>query len=236
MDNIIRFNGITLGDIISGETINNNSFDIDEFIESYDEMDINEAKNQILQDLPQSQIALLESNKKMNNDYNKNYQIYNEDMFYEIEDDKIRKYFYDLKSWPSITNILCWSCCRKHKYKPKFIPINKVKKIFKNDKYIPDGEHDVYEVYGSFCSFYCALWYLNKIIDDRITNLSSKNVITAIIYKLFAIFHPEKVKNRKIIKIPYDICRNDMIQFGGELSYDEYDEYIKKLEFRIAYY
>ena len=243
MDFLIKFPKITLGNITTSVDVSNivdrnldndDDFSIEDIIGN-SSIDIEESKQQIFSDLSEHRKAI-EKTKQYNDDNNEYYNNYNNPMYNEVNyfNDKIRKYFYNVQSWKSHTNILCWSCNRRHRSRPKFIPIGKIKLVFKSDEFIPDGEHDVYEVYGNFCSIYCALYYLYNINDIHFQSLD-KNNIARMIYELFNIFHPEKVKNRKIIYIPYDIDKTKMIQYGGDKSYEEFEEDLRKLDNHVIY-
>ena len=55
-----------------------------------------------------------------------------------------------MKEWPQQTDVYCWHCC--HSFDTVPLPIPKTKSIYE--------AHNIYHVYGVFCSCNCAVAYL----------------------------------------------------------------------------
>ena len=67
--------------------------------------------------------------------------------------------FTSFGSWPKQTNIKCWWC--RHKFETVPVPLVKDK----------NKENNIYNVYGCFCSFNCALGYLFDSKDSYLGNI-----------------------------------------------------------------
>ena len=145
MDFIIKFPKITLGNITTSVDVSNivdnntnnddDEFDIEDLINN-NSFDIEESKQQILSDMSEHRknIEKTKQYNSENNEYYNNYNSYDNYVSNEMNyfNDKIRKYFYNISTWKSQTNILCWSCNRRHRSRPKFVPLGKIKLVFKD--------------------------------------------------------------------------------------------------------
>lgn len=141
--------------------------------------------------------------KTMNNS-----TIISDDIIIDELYDSFRHKFTGINNW-DFTNICCYNCSLSFKEKPVFIP----KKI--------NSETNI-EVLGNFCSFSCAIRYINTYYsnDDSVRC----NYINSLKY-LYSRFHDGK----RISYIPEALPKEVMKKYGGDLTEKEYREEIKKL-------
>ena len=99
--------------------------------------------------------------------------------------------------WVDATNIRCWWCCYEFDNKPISIPIS-----FKND---------VFNVYGCFCNFKCALAYNFNTDGNR------KWERISLIHLLY-----KKMYNKKEVELEYAPPREFLKIFGGHMDIDEF--------------
>ena len=71
--------------------------------------------------------------------------------------DEIPKKFISVDTWPTHTNLLCWSCGQKPLSYPKFIPLHP--EIDKNGR-------DICDVIGNFCEWNCAARYIQEVMPE----------------------------------------------------------------------
>lgn len=71
--------------------------------------------------------------------------------------DEIPKKFVSVDTWPTHTNLLCWSCSQKFTSYPKFIPLHP--EIDKNGR-------DICDIIGNFCEWNCAARYIQEVMPE----------------------------------------------------------------------
>lgn len=129
-----------------------------------------------------------------------------------IEFNKIPQYFRDVGTWPSCTNIRCWSCHQYFDTIPIFIP----------SKVDCDSDGNKrYKVLGNFCSFTCAMLYLD--INFRGSDLQWE--YNKMLYHIYKVFNGVSIDY-----IPCSPPPQDMIQYGGNLTSTEYIHKIRSLK------
>lgn len=131
--------------------------------------------------------------------------------YVQIEDsyDKIPTRFYNIAKWISSTNIRCWNCARKFHSVPMFIP----------SRILYDEEGFEYmDVIGNFCTINCAYTYSLKSYkeSDAVDCHARLLLLYEMIYK------------QRILKIPQSPHKEEMLEFGGELTSEEYEKEIAK--------
>ncbi len=122
--------------------------------------------------------------------------------------DTISSNFTDLKSWKLSTNILCWYCDGQFDTIPIFCPEYK----YEN----PPGNISL-KVLGNFCTFSCAAKY-NSIYASSGEERWRRDKLLIELYKIFY--------NEDISRIPLAPRRTDMIQWGGFLTREQYEDTI----------
>ena len=154
---------------------------------------------------------------KLLNDNNSSSKIY----------DKIPMIFTNLDSWPKTINLLCWNCKRTIKGRPWFEPqsidpictknvgeILTSKQLIRN--YIYNNNYYI-NVKGCFCSPNCVMRYIHtysKNLADRINKIS----MLLMVYEIFV--------NVKVRDIPLAPMVTDLIQYGGTLTEQDYQNII----------
>ncbi|MEM3062320.1 MAG: hypothetical protein QW303_02055 [Nitrososphaerota archaeon] len=122
----------------------------------------------------------------------------------EEQFDSIPAFYTTYESWIKSTNLLCWSCSNKFDGMPWFIPIGLMKqKITKNDKVV---EVIARQVYGNFCTPFCACRYINRIEDSRIRKWECKNMLI----KLY-----NEITGNNVPDIPEAEDKTIMMQYCG---------------------
>lgn len=128
----------------------------------------------------------------------------------EIEEnlyDSIPEKFTTLNEWKKQTNLLCWACDAKFSNIPVFIP----------EYLIETSKNITMKVLGNFCGFSCASQY-NSIY----TSGQCKWERDVLLRKLYRLFYNEEIK-----VIPCSPSKTDMIQYGGFLTREQYDDAIE---------
>ena len=118
--------------------------------------------------------------------YNKKYKRY----------DRIPSVYVDSKSWIKKTNLHCWNCSLSFSSEPAFVPNGSYKKVIGGEEKI------VIIVYGNFCSFNCAINYLDQTKD--------KNIVDAGVSKMLIY----KITGSKDVIAPYP-SYNKLCQYCG---------------------
>jgi hypothetical protein len=122
--------------------------------------------------------------------------------------DKIPLKFYNVALWPKSTNLKCWNCTRKFNTMPLFIP----SRILSDDL----GE-EYFDVKGNFCTINCAYSYAHIFKESDSVDVHSRLLL---LY--------EKMFNTRIIKIPLSPNKEELIEYGGLLTGEEYEKEIVK--------
>lgn len=123
--------------------------------------------------------------------------------------DKIPTTFTNMESWARSTNIRCWHCTLKFRSTPWFIitGINS------------SSEGKIMDIKGNFCSCGCLMGYVKKNYCKREHFDIYHNV-----YSLYKIMNGKSINHIK--SSPEMYC---LKMYGGELSIDEYQQEIKKI-------
>lgn len=129
---------------------------------------------------------------------------------------KLPSIFYDIKSWPEKTDLLCWNCHLNFDSIPVFIP----KVIEPNIKYQDNNKLSI-TVHGVFCSFGCIYKFINTR-NYTIIELSEMKTKINFLYKLFN-------NNNKIPNFSFYPDYYDMVQYGGTMTEAEFKEKKKKI-------
>lgn len=113
------------------------------------------------------------------------------------------------KQWPIKTSYLCFWCCHKFDNRPHFIP----------KKY----EKDIFHVYGNFCSFNCALAFINAQKKQHSMDAELLHFLYRKIYN----------SNIEIKPAP---PKEILIDFGGNVTIEEFrSNFNNNLEYDIIY-
>jgi hypothetical protein len=143
-------------------------------------------------------------NKEINNiNESKKYNIVLNNKLLKVDVDKLNNSNMIKHQNENIMNkcIKCWWCCYNFNNEPIYIP----------NKY----ENNVFEVYGNFCSFPCALSY-NYNDPDLDKSMRNEVLIYTFYNKLY------NNDNKEVDKINYAPPKELLIDFGGKLSIEEY--------------
>ena len=136
--------------------------------------------------------------------------ILSENVQYNKTYDQLPGLFTSLSSWPTSTNIHCWTCEFTFSSRPIFIPLQ-IKKH-------SDKSWEIH-THGTFCTFSCAARHIVDYLDQSFfTNL----------FNLYYIFNKDIIKY--IYASPRKYCTK---KYGGYMTENEYAEEIKKLELEI---
>lgn len=115
------------------------------------------------------------------------------------------QYCNQTREWPKATNYHCFWCCHSFKTIPCFIPIS-----LKNN---------IYQVFGNFCSFNCALSF-NYNSND--INFGERNaMIQDLYYKIYGFEAPQ---------LTYAPSKEVLEMFGGSISIEDYRESFKSID------
>jgi hypothetical protein len=120
-----------------------------------------------------------------------------------MEFDKIPSVFTTLNTWVKKINIQCWLCDLNFDTSPVFIP-----RLIE-----PSGCGYTIGTEGCFCTFSCAMAYIN-IHYPKIYDNVRKHDMLKFLYKIF-----HDAKAREILSSPN---RHEMVHYGGPLSINEY--------------
>ena len=125
---------------------------------------------------------------------------------------KIPLIFNGLDTWIKNTNLNCWYCDLTFDSVPIFIP-----------KIIEPSNSTEYNIstLGCFCSFSCAMVYINTHFSKICDNIHMKNMLLF----LYKIFNKKKIK--EIILSP---SKYQMKQYGGNLEQIQYKNNLLKIK------
>ena len=161
-------------------------------------------------------------------DYKKIEQIFQENIINEInmkqsriKYDKIPATFTGLDTWLSHTNLNCWHCTNKIKFIPKFVPKNIEPRAGDYEKKTKKKCYNI-SVEGCFCSFNCAQAYIDLAYSKNVYEYINLCNMLLFLYTIFT--------GKKITFIKPSPNKNRMVQFGGQLSPDEYEKEIDCLD------
>lgn len=136
--------------------------------------------------------------------------ILSENVQYNKTYDQLPGLFTSLSSWPTSTNINCWTCEFTFSTRPIFIPLQ-IKKH-------SDKSWEIH-TQGTFCTFSCAARHIIDYLDQS---------LFANLFNLYYIF------NNRTVKYIYASPRRYCIKkYGGYMTENEYAEEIKRLELEI---
>ncbi len=163
---------------------------------------------------------------------------------------KLPQFFDSLETWPTSTNIKCWYCDLKFDTVPIFVPHAVATDIYKAEEDIYDhySESDddsdysddsdkkkspkrhrktvaqikeklhKFSVEGCFHSFECASSYIKMTYHD-VGTMIDKLCLLKMLYQCFF--------KRSIQTIPDAMPKNNMIQYGGDMSITAYRKTFK---------
>jgi hypothetical protein len=116
-----------------------------------------------------------------------------------------------VEDWPTMTNLLCWSCSRGFRTYPKFVALNP-ERIKGRVEYEPKG---------NFCTWNCVVRYIRTELPENMRFDAERN--TSTVSGLF-----ESRQTIRIIPSPSKTC---MKQYCGDCGVTEkqYDEMIQQL-------
>lgn len=125
---------------------------------------------------------------------------------------KIPSIFTGLDTWVKNTNLNCWYCDLTFDSVPVFIP-----------RLIEPCASTEYNIstLGCFCSFSCAMVYINMHFTNICENIHMKNMLLF----LYKIFNKKKIK--EIILSP---SKYQMKQYGGNLEQIQYKNNLIKIK------
>ena len=103
--------------------------------------------------------------------------------------------------WPSSTNLACWSCTLSFQTPPCFIPTH----------YHRTSSGEVFGVEGNFCSFRCALRY----IDENIKKIEKRWDAKELLQILYQKFHENGPPFNEIQPAP---PKTRLTKFGGDMD------------------
>lgn len=121
--------------------------------------------------------------------------------------DRIPNAFTNLNTWQLCTNLLCWYCDASFDTIPIFCPTYKYED--------PPGK-TLMKVLGNFCTFSCAAKY-----NDIYASSDEKWTRTKLLHELYIMFNGESITS-----IPLAPDKIKMIQWGGFLTREQYDDAI----------
>ena len=116
---------------------------------------------------------------------------------------------------PSTTDIYCWHDRHDFTTSPIGIPIEYIprKEIYDPESKTETGIRDYYLTYGIFCSFPCALAYIEEH-EHESTFKNSKSLLYSLYYRLYGMeMNIKKAPSWQFLK-----------HYGGSLSIDEFRE------------
>lgn len=124
--------------------------------------------------------------------------------------DKIPQIFTTVNSWPSATNLCCWSCGFKFNTVPLFIPT-----------YIRETNDGIeIGVKGNMCSFNCVeLW-----IETNVMSREERHKLQNNLCFLFYIF-----TGKRISHIRPSPCKTNLLQYGGSWNEETFLKQIKDI-------
>ncbi len=150
-----------------------------------------------------------------------NMQSNEEDQMTTMEDfisyEKLPLIFSNIESWKKKTNIKCWCCTLSFDSMPIFIPNVIEPVLIKNKKTreLSNKQQFSISVYGNFCSFGCAHFFIensNMNINERTESINKLKLLHKLIYNT-------KIKETGYYPSPYKLE-----QFGGDMTIAEYKE------------
>lgn len=128
-----------------------------------------------------------------------------------VEYDELHKIFRDPVSWPSINNLLCWHCSLPFDSIPVFVP-----KIIE-----PRNNSSIMNCEGNFCSFNCAVSFINLNYPNVNDNIEAKNKLKFLYHTMFG---------RSVKEIPPMPPKYLMRHYGGPMSICQYTELGRSLK------
>jgi len=145
--------------------------------------------------------------------------LFDEQIMDQLEEDSIEintynalpSMFYNMKQWPTKTNLRCFYCDRNFDTIPKFVP-----KTIEPSK---DGYTMATE--GCFCTFNCGASYINLIYPKIHDKLNKKNMLK-LLYKVFT--------GKTTTEIQCSPSKYGMIHYGGDINNQDYGKSISKIE------
>lgn len=123
--------------------------------------------------------------------------------------DKIPPIFYDLDSWPTSNNIMCWSCSKHFTTRPLFVPTHITPS---ND---PSREYGSIGTRGNFCSWNCCADYIYLYFAK---SKREKMEMLKFEHKIFT--------GKSIREIVRARPKTDRKEYGGDMTEKEYDEHL----------
>jgi len=119
-------------------------------------------------------------------------------------------FFTSLETWPTTTNINCWYCSLTFDTIPIFIPTS----------IEMSGSQLIFGREGCFCSFSCAKTYIDIYYSNIRHNVNKYNMLELLFKEIYG------RKPRDIKPAPH---HHTMLQYGGNLSAQEYRDKIHEL-------
>jgi hypothetical protein len=144
--------------------------------------------------------------------------------------DRIPLTFTGLENHPKNTNLACWNCCRTFKGRPWFEPqsIDPVSKgsigsIIPFDLLNKNGTTREYciSIKGNFCGPNCVRRHINTYTRDMSERLN-KIAMLKFVYEIFM--------GQTIADIQPALPHTDMVQYGGNLTVQEYQKKMDELD------
>lgn len=132
------------------------------------------------------------------------------DVVEQTKYNKLPIQFTTLDNHPKNTNLLCWSCNRSFKGPPWFEP----------QSISPMGKAFCISIKGNFCGPHCVRRYIQTYTKDLSERLNKISMLQYV-YELFT-----GKKNTDIQPAP---PHTDMVQYGGDLTIQEYQKIIEQL-------
>lgn len=118
--------------------------------------------------------------------------------------------FYGFETWPTSANIRCYYCDRMFDDVPVFVP-----KTIE-----PSREGYTMATEGCFCTFNCAVSYVDLYYQNINDNLNKKNMLK-LLYKVRY--------GKRVSEIAPAPSKYQMLCYGGELSPTEYGKQLRSV-------
>jgi hypothetical protein len=146
-----------------------------------------------------------------------------------IQDNRINYYnklptiFENINMWPTQTNLLCWYCSLSFDTMPVFIPkiiepTMRSTEINEKNKNTHTCGKFIISVYGVFCTFSCAIEYVNSHYHNLISRIETLNKIKFLHKYMLGEDMPA------FTNYPSPFL---MTQYGGDINQEQYKEMIK---------
>lgn len=129
--------------------------------------------------------------------------------------EKIPSTFENIETWKKRTNVKCWCCTLSFDSVPIFIPkvIEPITIKNKVEREKITKQQFSISVYGTFCSFGCANYFIesrNFSISERVESINKLKL-------LHKLFYNTKIKETAFYPEPYRLE-----QYGGDMTIAEY--------------